>query len=556
MALTPDQVAEMAYLSWLAYDDQHCDVQTVIDQDGGGWTALGRSELDPAGTANPLPAGAFDSDGYYVDGNAAALVAVKGDTLTVAVRGSDESADYSDALHDQFGHFQRLVPLLDKVFAYLSAHTDTISHLYVTGHSLGGAMAQYFAQSYPVDTALPDGIDVKIATFGSPGTPLAPTTPLARTIVNFGHTQDYIFEHDLGVGGAPGTYQALASLALVSETPDQVNAELGDLNRVGTNIAIDAPNTDWKWGNLTVLDGYAALVGEHAEEMYGRSIDSFANSIFTARFLAHPDDHKLIVDTLYSPPGGQVHILDNSAEIQPLFIVGDSGLSADYPAYADDDLIRGGAAGDWIDGGIGADKIFGKEGPDWLYGGSGSDVLNGNSGNDSLVGAGGADLLSGGGGHDKLRGGGRDDTLNGDGWGDRLYGGAGSDRLNGGAGNDTLSGDNGGDALKGLLGADVLIGGGGDDRLFGGKQADIFVFADHFGNDTIADFKPGNLEQIDLSGVSDIAAFADLAANHLETDTGTGFALIVDGADTILLNNILVSQIGAGHAYSAADFIF
>ena len=556
MALTSNQVADMAYLSWLAYDDQKANVQAAFNHDGSGWTALTQADLDPAGSADPLPGDAFDSDGYYENGNAAALVAVKGDRLTIAVRGSNSSSDYSDALHDQSGHYQRLLPLFDKVFAYLSAHSDTIRHVEVTGHSLGAAMAQYFAQEYPVDAALPDGVDVAIATFGSPGTPLAVTNPLTRSIVNFGHTQDYIFEHDLGVGGAPEYYQVVASSYLVSESPSQVNAELGNLYRVGTDVAIDAPNTDWKWGPLSIFDRYAALAGEHAEEMYGRSINSLASSPFTPGFLAHPDNHKLIVDTLYAPTGGQVHVLDYSAETRQLFIIGDSGLSSAYPAYADSDLIRGGGAGDWIDGGIGGDTIFGKAGSDRLYGGSGNDTLDGNSGNDTIDGAGGADLLSGGSGRDRLYGGARGDILNGDGQRDWLYGGGGNDRLNGEAGNDTLSGGNGGDALKGQLGADVLVGGRGNDWLFGGKAADTFVFADHFGNDTIADFKPGNPEKIDLSGVSDITDFAVLAANHLETEPGSGFAFIVDGADTILLNHVSVDQIGAGHAYSAADFIF
>lgn len=539
MALTSDQVAEMAYLSLIAYNDRGIDVQKAFNQDGSGWTALTYDDLDPAAIANPLPSDSFNSHGYYVDSNAAALVAVKDDTLTVAIRGSDQNSDFSDALHDQSGYFQRLAPLFDKVFAYLSTHTDTIHHVEVTGHSIGGAMAQYFAQAYPVDTALPAGDDVAIATFGSPGTlNLTVSNALSRSIVNFGHTQDYVFEHDLGVGGAPDAYQIAAALYLTGETPGQVNSELMDLHRAGTDIAIDAPNTTWKWGSLTILDGYAALAGEHAEEMYGRSIASLTSSFFAARFLAHPHSHDLIVDTLYSPTGQQVHVLDYSADTQRLFIVGDSGLISAYPAYVDADLIRGGSAGDWIDGGIGADTLFGKAGSDWLYGGSGNDTLNGNLGRDRLDGARGADLISGGRGSDILRGGGGGDSLNGDLRGDRLYGGIGSDQLNGGDGHDTL------------------WGGRGNDLLTGGKNADTFVFADHFGDDTITDFGRGNMERIDLSHISGISDFGDLVANHLQTDPGTGFALVVDGPDTILLEHVSTSQIGAGHAYSAADFIF
>ena len=137
---------------------------------------------------------------------------------------------------------------------------------------------------------------------------------------------------------------------------------------------------------------------------------------------------------------------------------------------------------------------------------------------------------------------------------DRLNGGFGADILNGGGRNDVLNGGNGLDTLNGGAGADWLDGGTGNDSLDGGIGPDTFVFADGFGNDTITDFNAKNLEKINLSGVTGITSFADLFKNHLE-DHGT-FVLIVDGANSIRLEGVTMSQFGAGQDYSGGDFIF
>ncbi len=77
---------------------------------------------------------------------------------------------------------------------------------------------------------------------------------------------------------------------------------------------------------------------------------------------------------------------------------------------------------------------------------------------------------------------------------------------------------------------------------------------DGCGNDTITDFAGPNKEKIDLSGVSGIADFADLVANHLG-DHGT-FVVIVGGANSIGPNGVTISQFGAGHTSAGVDFIF
>lgn len=240
------------------------------------------------------------------------------------------------------------------------------------------------------------------------------------------------------------------------------------------------------------------------------------------------------------------------------------------------DYLFGGTENDTLYGNAGADRLFGEAGNDALGGGDGNDTLDGGVDNDTLYGGTGADRLLGGDGNDSIYGGTQNDALYGQNGADRLFGEAGDDIVDGGNGNDSLSGNDGNDRLYGgygndalnggngndLLiggvgaGADWLFGGAGNDTMNGGLGADRFVFTNGFGNDVIQDFSADDAERIVLTGVTGITSFSDLVSNHLVTDAGTGFAMIVDGANSILLNNIHVSDFGAGQAYSANDFLF
>lgn len=158
-----------------------------------------------------------------------------------------------------------------------------------------------------------------------------------------------------------------------------------------------------------------------------------------------------------------------------------------------------------------------------INGGIRANKLTGEEGDDLLLGRGGADRLSGSGGADML------------------LGGSGADRLAGGAGNDRLSGGAGRDRLDGGQGNDLLTGGGG---------ADVFVFANRFGRDRIADFNEDlRGERIDLGNVAQIQNFRDLRDNHLSERGGD--AIITAGAGNV----IRLTDVDAADL-SANDFIF
>lgn len=142
------------------------------------------------------------------------------------------------------------------------------------------------------------------------------------------------------------------------------------------------------------------------------------------------------------------------------------------------------------------------------------------------------------------------DTFRGFGGNDDLFAGDGRDKVFGNAGHDILNGGLGNDKLFGGSGRDVLIGGEGNDLLVGGGGLDDFVFADNGGVDRIRGFNANrNGEDIDLSAVTEITGFRDLARNHME-QVGDN-VVIDDGAGTVIrVLNTDIDDLGRG------DFLF
>ena len=219
-------------------------------------------------------------------------------------------------------------------------------------------------------------------------------------------------------------------------------------------------------------------------------------------------------------------------------LYGDGGNDT-LGGFTGNDQLRGGAGFDVAYGGDGNDSLFGDAGDDTLYGHTGSDVIQGGIGNDLLGGYLGNDQLDGGTGNDLIYGAVGNDTL---------VGGDGNDQVFGGNDDDVLSGDAGNDAVGGGNGNDLINGGAGNDTMFGGAGDDTFVFS--AGQDVIFGFEATNTaERVDLSGVSSITSFSDLAANHMSQLGGD--VVINDG-----LGNRLILDSTALNTLDATDFIF
>lgn len=133
---------------------------------------------------------------------------------------------------------------------------------------------------------------------------------------------------------------------------------------------------------------------------------------------------------------------------------------------------------------------------------------------------------------------GGDDTLTGDAGYDAMDGLDGNDALYGLAGADSLAGSAGDDVLDGGSGVDVLIGGAGNDSYVVDDTADVVVEAIGEGTDTVnasvSYALSGNVENLILTGSSDLAAYGNASSNTL---TGNGGNNLLDGgpgADTMI----------------------
>ncbi|GGX54274.1 hypothetical protein GCM10007385_23100 [Tateyamaria omphalii] len=240
-------------------------------------------------------------------------------------------------------------------------------------------------------------------------------------------------------------------------------------------------------------------------------------------------------------------------------IVGDGGQDIIDGGFGNDsilggtgeDQIRSGNGADTIDGGAGHDMIRAGTGNDLVYGGANADNLYGEAGNDTLDGGAGQDRLFGGSGNDLLTDTSGAGGLFGEAGNDTIVNGASANRIFGGGGNDSIDGGGGADTIYGGAGFDTMTGGAGNDLLTGNFNADVFVFADGFGNDTITDFDVANAyERIDFSSVVAIVDFDDLIADHV-TQNSIGDAVIFDGGgNSITLLGVSVSSLGVG------DFVF
>ncbi|MFV0490398.1 MAG: calcium-binding protein [Pseudorhodobacter sp.] len=221
-----------------------------------------------------------------------------------------------------------------------------------------------------------------------------------------------------------------------------------------------------------------------------------------------------------------------------------------------------------------ADRIRGLAGEDTLYGNNGNDIIEGGADNDVILGGAGDDVIYSGAelenfyGRDTVYGDDGNDTLIGSNGGDWLHGGLGNDEITGGqdfssAKRDYLYGNQGndyirsgqtttpssaiyqmrGDYLSGGSGNDTLESGKANDVLNGGYGADIFVFTNQFGRDTIEDFETTRGgEKIDLSGVSSITSYSDLRQNHMR-QAGNNVIIDAGSDDVITILNVKMSEI-------------
>lgn len=118
-----------------------------------------------------------------------------------------------------------------------------------------------------------------------------------------------------------------------------------------------------------------------------------------------------------------------------------------------------------------------------------------------------------------------------------LSGRSGDDTLNGAGGNDTLIGNAGNDSLNGGTGTDSMIGGTGNDAYVVDAGTDIIVEAPGEGTDsvssTVSYTLPSNVENLTLTGTSNINGTGNALANVLVGNSGANSLSGGEGDDTI-----------------------
>jgi Ca2+-binding RTX toxin-like protein len=253
------------------------------------------------------------------------------------------------------------------------------------------------------------------------------------------------------------------------------------------------------------------------------------------------------------------------------------------------DLLTGGTGNDWIDGGTGSDSAsftgtvavtinLGRttaqdtgHGTDTILNvehvtsGSGNDRLTGNAlgnslisgdGNDILNGAAGNDTLTGGLGNDvyvvsgadvivELAAGGTDTVETGDTFSlvalaqveNLTLTGTGNFNAAGNAANNVLTGNSGNNILNGNAGADTMAGGAGNDIYYVDVAGDMTTEFAGGGTDLVSSSvsrKLGaNIENLNLSGVSNINGSGNTLANIINGNTGQNHLRGFEGADTL-----------------------
>ncbi|MBS0175101.1 MAG: DUF4347 domain-containing protein, partial [Nitrospira sp.] len=398
-----------------------CSLAAYSDNASLGENLLGLSSWQSIEISS-LPGDVYNPNtGRYQYGSDGAFVAYSDETRTAVISFEGTSSVY-DWQHDISGMFPsvvNLVPLIDAFDTFV--RENKIKKVYVTGHSLGGALAQAYMMCHIDD---PVGPSYEAVTFAAPG-------------FNF------------GFGGLPVDF--LGNIPNDSKMKNMPNTVFGmdhDNRVLHFEISGDVvPDLLVKIGDTIHIECQGEgsnLVWLHSMWLYSTVVKMLDNAVPEDNFPQNPDDIGVLINTTgngpltdYVPPGTLYY------PSQYEFIVG--GDSAD--ALGDD----------------GGNRMYGEGGDDSFY----------------VEDAGDRVIESDGEGVDtvysyityRLEDHVERLTLQPDGafaWFDKNINGTGNDLNNvitGNNGNNTLTGNAGNDTLSGLEGKDSLFGGPGQDTL-------------------------------------------------------------------------------------------
>lgn len=252
----------------------------------------------------------------------------------------------------------------------------------ITGHSLGGSMAQMVSAKYTIDTG------ERIPTVAIDGTGVL---SLVQQMEGGADIKD------------PSAFSHIVNFCTEGDP-------VGDFAKEGhLGFTVEMPYTLSRGDKADILPNYRALMEAFQgvtgikdvridRHEIGQQIDLFDGTDFTSPdrgcFLTEDETNVALTGdakTIVQASDAATRLVGNDASC---YLLGGKG----------DDVIIGGAGNDFITGGEGADQLYGGAGDDLLYGGAGDDLLAGGKGDDKLYGGDGNDTLAWTSGNDLLYG--------------------------------------------------------------------------------------------------------------------------------------------------------
>ena len=319
-------------------------------------TATELPTLAPVPSGNPdFPFNGLDS-GVYTHANAAAIVGRSTDALFLSFRGTNDTAGAGNILFgtpdntqwsDPAAHYAELADLIAAVDAYVADGTNGIAHVYISGHSLGGAMAQEYMRAHA-------GGLYEAVTFASIGSDL----PGGADITDPRETNIWV-NNDVARIRFAATHE-----------------DVGDNNFVDSGLGI------FNGGAIHEMKFYAAL----AQFLDANSVPLSSINDGTALNI----DSLILRVSDFRPVDGVFVFGDNDDQLAGTdvadILVGGAGRDQLF-GYGGSDYLTGGFGTDSLNGGQGNDHLLGGLQADRLRGGAGADQFDFNTVQDSKRGA-------------------------------------------------------------------------------------------------------------------------------------------------------------------------